>query len=59
MNTSLFNTYGWILGGLAATYNGTVIAPLIGVSGYNPNPATPKVLQCCIMRRSIDCRLLL
>jgi len=34
------NTYWWVLGGLAAMYNGTVIASLNGFSGYNPNPTT-------------------
>jgi len=34
------HTYRWALGGLAAMYNGTVIASLNGVSGYNPNPTT-------------------
>jgi hypothetical protein len=34
------HTYGWFLEGLAAMYNGTVIASLNGFSGYNPNPTT-------------------
>jgi len=34
------HTYRWALEGLAAMYNGTVIASLNGVSGYNPNPMT-------------------
>jgi hypothetical protein len=39
------HTYRWVLGGFAAMYNGTVIASLNGVSGYNPNPATPTTQQ--------------
>ena len=39
------NTYRWVLGGLATMYNGTVIASLNGVSGYNPNPVTPTTQQ--------------
>lgn len=35
------HTYRWRLEGLAAIYNGTVIASLNGGSSYNPNPATP------------------
>jgi len=35
------HTYRWVLEGLAAMYNGTVIASLTGASSYNPNPATP------------------
>jgi len=34
------NTYRWVLGGLAAMYNGTVIASLNGFSGYSPNQTT-------------------
>jgi hypothetical protein len=39
------HSYRWALGGLAVMYNGTVIASLNGVSGYNPNPATPTTQQ--------------
>ena len=39
------HTYRWALEGLATMYNGTVIASLNGVSGYNPNPATPTTQQ--------------
>jgi hypothetical protein len=39
------HTYRWVLGGLAAMYNGTVIASLNGGSSYNPNPATLTTLQ--------------
>ena len=34
------HTYRLALEGLATMYNGTVIASLSGVSGYDPNPAT-------------------
>ena len=39
------NTYRWVLTGLAAMYNGTIIASLNGGSTYNPNPATPTTQQ--------------
>ena len=39
------HTYRWTLQGLAAMYNGTVIASLNGGSSYNPNPATPTTQQ--------------
>jgi hypothetical protein len=39
------HTYRWALEGLATMYNGTVIASLDGVSGYNPNPRTPTTQQ--------------
>jgi hypothetical protein len=39
------HSYRWTLGGLAAMYNGTVIASLNGVSSYNPNPTTPTTQQ--------------
>jgi hypothetical protein len=39
------HTYRWMLQGLAAMYNGTVIASLNGASSYNPNPATPTTQQ--------------
>lgn len=39
------HTYRWTLEGLAAMYNGTVIASLNGSSSYNPNPATPTTQQ--------------
>jgi len=38
-------TYRWTLQGLAAMYNGTVIASLNGFSGYNPVPAAPTTQQ--------------
>ena len=39
------HTYRWALEGIATMYNGTVIASLNGVSGYNPNPTTPTTQQ--------------
>jgi hypothetical protein len=45
------HSYRWVLGGLAAIYNGTVIASLNGGSSYNPNPATPTTQQSSAAHR--------